>query len=357
VKTLKAIAMVMICSLAAMAAEAPKLQNAKVVAGNGANLAAEVQSAERDSNPSWVAWAVPMIAGEQQMCCFDSMNGMSTRCGCTLGNRNQSQFTGTTSDSQTRHLESPAFFYVFLRTEGGKVEEVRTFSADCPIDGDGMTVRWLGDARPADSVALLSSLVGQSAGEDRHDKVADSAVMAIAFTNDPSADAAIDKFLAASQPNWIRKKAAFWTAQLRDKAGLDKLIALMRNDGDDNFRSELTFDLSQSKLPQAQEELIRAAHQDSSSHVRGQALFWLAQKAGKKVAGAITDAIERDPDTEVKKKAVFALSQMPKEEGIPLLINVAKTNSNPAVRKQAIFWLGQSNDPKALDFIESVLKK
>jgi len=73
--------------------------------------------------------------------------------------------------------------------------------------------------------------------------------------------------------------------------------------------------------------------------------------------GAINDAIENDPDTEVKKRAVFALTQMPEGEGIPLLISVAKTNNNPDVRKQAVFWLGQSHDPRALDFIESVLTR
>jgi len=48
---------------------------------------------------------------------------------------------------------------------------------------------------------------------------------------------------------------------------------------------------------------------------------------------------------------------MPDNEGVPLLIEVARTNRHPEVRKQAVFWLGQSKDPRALDFIEEVLKK
>ena len=59
----------------------------------------------------------------------------------------------------------------------------------------------------------------------------------------------------------------------------------------------------------------------------------------------------------MKKKAVFALSQLPKDDGVPKLIEVAKTQRNPEVRKQAFFWLGQSHDPRALDYIESVLKQ
>ena len=69
------------------------------------------------------------------------------------------------------------------------------------------------------------------------------------------------------------------------------------------------------------------------------------------------DAIEDDPDTEVKKKAVFALSQMPKDEGVPKLIEVAREQTGiREVRKQAMFWLGQSGDPRALAFIEKILR-
>jgi HEAT repeat protein len=59
----------------------------------------------------------------------------------------------------------------------------------------------------------------------------------------------------------------------------------------------------------------------------------------------------------VKKKAVFALSQLPKEESVPQLVRVADTNSNFAIRKEALFWLGQTNDPRAIAYIEEVLKR
>ena len=67
--------------------------------------------------------------------------------------------------------------------------------------------------------------------------------------------------------------------------------------------------------------------------------------------------VEDDPETDVKKRAVFALSQLPKDDSVPQLIHVADTNSNPVVRKEAFFWLGQSQDPRALAFLEQVLKR
>lgn len=338
-------------------AEPPQLHHANLVTRNTADLAAEIRHIANEKQASWTVYAVPSVAPDQQMCCFNSFGGLGSSCGCALekqsGDRSIRNFEGTT----TAHLEPRPYFYVFLRDEGGAVQKVRSLSADCPIDADDMTVYWLGSQRPADSVAFLASLVGTAPQESQGDHLTDGAILAIAHTNDNSADQALDQFLTATEPYSIRKKAAFWIGQMRGKTGLKKLIAIMHNDSDQQFRAELTFDISQSKQPEAQEELLRVAHQDPSPHVRGQALFWLAQRAGKKVAGAIDDAIENDPDTEVKKRAVFALTQMPEGEGIPLLIRVANTNNNPVVRKQAVFWLGQSHDPRALDFIESVLTR
>jgi HEAT repeat protein len=54
---------------------------------------------------------------------------------------------------------------------------------------------------------------------------------------------------------------------------------------------------------------------------------------------------------------VFALSEMPHSEGVPLLIELARKHANPVVRKEAMFWLGESRDPRALEFIEQVLKR
>src|SRR5205823_1325668 len=222
---------------------------------------------------------------------------------------------------------------------------VRSFSSDCGIDAGGLPVNVLTGVKPAESIALLSALADRaSSGEDRHNRVLDGAISALAFHAAPEADTALDKFVAAGKPLRVREKAAFWLGTARGKHGLQTLLALTKSDSDDSFREKAVFPISQSKEPEAQPALIRMAREDQSSGVRGQALFWLAQKAGKKAAGTITDAVENDPDTSVKKKAVFALTQMPKEEGVPLLIQVAKTNKNPVVRKEAIFWLGQSRD-------------
>ena len=90
---------------------------------------------------------------------------------------------------------------------------------------------------------------------------------------------------------------------------------------------------------------------------RRSAVFWLGQAAEAAVDGAL-DSIAGDSgtDQEVRKQAVFALSQRRSEEAIPALIRIARTSRDPELRRTALFWLGQSNDPRAVDLFEEILR-
>jgi hypothetical protein len=338
-------------------AQQPNIQNAKLETRSaGAGLQAQVDSITRQGSAAWIAWSVPSVKGEHNMCCYSMHESVVTRCGCSLESGGMANIDESPKGLNPVKLEGSTDFSVFVRTEGGQVQKVRALGSECPVDAQNMPVYWLTGVKPSESVALLTSLAEKSASDGER-KPADGAVLSIALTNDPSADKALDNLIASDKPVWLRKKVAFWLGVERGKPGLDKLLALMESDPSDSFRRELVFPISLSKTLEAEAELIRIAKQDSSTRVREQAIFWLAQKAGNKAAAFLKDTVDNDPDTDVKKRAVFALSQMPKDEGIPLLIQVAKTNANPAVRKQAIFWLGQSHDARALDYIESVLKQ
>lgn len=337
-------------------AQQPNIQNAKLETRSAAGgLQAQVDSVARGGSAVWIAWSVPSIKPDADMCCYNMHNDTVYNCGCTLESGNVANISTNTQAAPVK-LEGSRTFNVFVRVEGGQVQKVKALGATCPVDAQNMPVYWLTDVKAAESVSLLRGLAEKS-GSDGEKKPADGAVLAIAMTNDASADAALDQLISANQPEWLRKKVAFWMGVQRGDAGLKKLLALMKSDSSDSFRKDLVFPISQSKSPEAEAELIRIARQDSSKGVREQAIFWLAQKAGKKAASFLKETVDNDPDTDVKKRAVFALSQMPKDEGIPLLIQVARTNANSAVRKQAMFWLGQSGDPRALDYIESVLKQ
>lgn len=105
-------------------------------------------------------------------------------------------------------------------------------------------------------------------------------------------------------------------------------------------------------------QLITLAHTATVPlDTRKHAIFWLGQAAGA-VATRGLDSIVRDDhgDIELRKQAVFALSQRPEEEGVPALIRIARSNPSGEVRRSALFWLGQSEDPRALELFEELLR-
>jgi HEAT repeat protein len=104
--------------------------------------------------------------------------------------------------------------------------------------------------------------------------------------------------------------------------------------------------------------LVRLARAtELPSETRRSAIFWLSQAAGKAAATALDSlAFDDKGDREIRKQAVFALSQRPDHEGVPALIRIARSNSDPQLRKTALFWLGQSEDPRALDLFEEILR-
>jgi HEAT repeat protein len=340
---------------AGVLAQAPRVVNARVeqrsaADGLGPTFDTIVASA---AGPAWIGYVVPAVAGQHLTCCNGITSGdWAGDCGpCRL----EGGTTPYSSSEPAVKLEGPRDIAVLYRVDARRLDRIRSGAADCALDAGGLPFYWVSDVRPADSIALLDRFVRVD-GQRETERVAKSALTAIALHADPGADRVLQQWLAAGRSLALRRDAAFWLGQTRGRAGFD---ALQRAAGDlsPEFRKHLTFALSVSRVPEALDVLFRMAREDQAPEVRGQALFWIAQKAGTKAAGAITEAIEKDPDTEVKRRAVFALSQMPKDEGVPRLIQVARNNANPAVRKQAMFWLGQSKDPRALAFFQEVLSR
>jgi HEAT repeat protein len=306
------------------------------------------------TSPAWIGYAVRAVPEQHQNCCYSSFeDGAGNRCcrGCALeGMKSGAPVTGTAAPIP---LEGTGDILVLYRIENHALDRIRTFSADCVLDGGGLLVHWLNGVSSVESVELLSRFVLEAGEEGRHRR--DPAITALALHADPAADQALETFVTPNQPESLREKAIFWLGSARGRRGYEVLRRIVTQDLSDHVREKAIFGLSVSREPQAVPAMIEVAKNDRSARVRGQALFWLAQKAGQKATEAITTAIDTDPDTDVKKKAVFALRQLPADEGVPLLIQVARTNKNPAVRKQAMFWLGQSQDPRAVRFFEEVL--
>lgn len=300
------------------------------------------------TEPAWIGYAVPGTSRGDGCCerCLER-DGSGSRCS------NGKEASPETASKGVVRLEAPEEIAVLFRVEAGAVGRIRTFPSRCAKDAAGRRIEWLTDVKPAESTALLASFVARGTGGE----LFESALAAIAFHADTSADALLDRFAAAGQALHLRKQATFWMGVARGRPGYLTLARLVREDAAPELREHVVFALTQSHEPAAVEAIIEVARHDSSPQVRGQALFWLGQKASRRSADILVSAVENDPEAEVKEKAVFALSQLPRDEGVPLLVHQARTNKDPRVRQKAMFWLGQSGDPRALRLFEEILAR
>jgi HEAT repeats len=345
------IAIVICASTLALLAQQPKVSNAQFTTEPiGGTLTATVDRFRHSTEQLWLGYEVAALPQSHLSTCSNWSDSSQMDDGCCgeyrLEETNYSVNGGPRSPLQQN-------IYVLLRLDHGQIIKVRPVMMGCRLDAGGIAFTWLTGAAAEDSVAFLSQLATQSNGA----RTVDGALLSLSYHATPKATDALYHIAASNAPMHLREQAAFWLGVQRGHEGFVALQSLEKKTTETAFREKLPFDFSQNSDPAAEDELVRMAKSDSEPKVREQALFWLAQKAGKRATAALNTAIQDDPESDVKKKAVFALSQLPKDESVPQLIHVADTNSNPAVRKEAFFWLGQSRDPRALAYLEQVLKR
>ena len=359
----------MVALMVTVAGQQPRITNGRLTAQPAGALAQSFRSlVTSQTDVAWIGYTVPVFDRERVMCCFWSGSSYMSGTFSGGGHNMQAAVCGLEPNEAGREitrrpaqspqgpvkLEGSERMVVLFRVAGGQVDRIRTFSEECELDAGGRPVLWLENVRPADSLALLETML--TATTERKDRVSNGALSAIAQHAEPAAGTLLERLARKSESTSLRGESLFWMSQRGDKNAERVITDALENDASAAVRKKAVFALSQLKGEAGVDALIRTAKTNTDTSTRGEAIFWLGQKAGAKASALITDRIENDPDTEVKKRAVFALSQLPKDEGVPLLIKVARTNANPAVRKQAMFWLGQSRDQRAIDFFAEILK-
>jgi hypothetical protein len=191
-------------------AQQPRLANAKFeTRAVTAGLEREFRSiASAESGAAWIGYAVRAIPGEHQTCCYSSFeDGAGNRCcrGCAL----EGARAGNTVSAMPGPvaLEAPGYIFVLFRIEGHAVDRIRTYSADCELDGGGLPFHWLTGVQPGESIALLSGFATQTDDGDRgRDRRSKPAIAAIALHADPAADQALEALLRRGARNLYGKK-------------------------------------------------------------------------------------------------------------------------------------------------------
>src|SRR5690349_5175230 len=88
-RTALIIRLLMVGLTASAVAQQPNIQNAKLETRSaGGGLQAQIDAVARGGAAAWVAWSVPSIKPEADMCCYNMHNDNVTSCGCALENGN-----------------------------------------------------------------------------------------------------------------------------------------------------------------------------------------------------------------------------------------------------------------------------
>jgi hypothetical protein len=135
------------------------------------------------------------------------------------------------------------------------------------------------------------------------------------------------------------------------------LRSLIASEKDSQTRQSFVTSLAQTRQPGTADALLALAQNDADPKVRAEAVYWYPQRAGAGAVNAVTAILDKDTDDNVKRRAVSGLGRLPNDQGVPTLIDLAKSpKSNPVVRKQAVTVLGQSKDPRAVAYLEQLLR-
>lgn len=361
-KGLLSAALFLICAILPIAAQTPPaslVQNGRVETKAASSIDREIAAVGTNAEPVWIAWREPMVDGEHNMCStwFSDRNGY-VRGDMLEPNENGMQPPKIAAPAGPVALEGGTNIIVLLRIVNGQIERMRSVSDDCPMDAGGRTFIWLTGITSAESLRFLGSYVRRdNMPLDQQRRYSDSAASAIALHRDPAADAILDR-IASSDPNTDnRRRAGTWLGQFRGAHGFATLRSLIASEKDSQTRQSFVTSLAQTRQPGTADALLALAQNDADPKVRAEAVYWYPQRAGAGAVNAVTAIIDKDTDDNVKRRAVSGLGRLPNDQGVPTLIDLAKSpKSNPVVRKQAVTVLGQSKDPRAVAYLEQLLR-
>jgi len=356
---------------AAGQAQAPpiQIQNGKVEVRKGTAIDREIASLvpARADEPVWLAWRAPMTAGDRDMCSWYVDQGGSIRgmfvddpvivAGNTLVANPRPQITAPAGPIP---LEAGTQVVMLARVVDRKVERLRTAGDDCPLDAGGRTVYLLDSVTPAESLRFLGTLATGPAPDkslvDTERAIALAAVRAIGYHREGSADALLDQIATSHRDTTVRRQAANTMGTHRGAAGVAALSRLIDAAKDVDARRQLVTSLGGSRDASAVTALRELA-KDPEAKVRSEAVYYTVIRGG---APAIPEAVRiagSDPDDAVRRRAVTAIGRLSPDVSTAPLIQLARTSTNAAVRKEAVSLLSTSKDPRAMAFMDELLKR
>lgn len=274
----------------AVAAQQPRLTNGTLTTQSaGSNLPQAFNTlVAGQTEIAWIGYSVPVSERGRMMCCWSSADGTSYFSGtvsgdapCCGGCRLEPATEGgmrapvATPQSGPVKLEGADRMVVLFRVVDRQVERIRSYSEDCALDAGGRPVTWLQDVRPAESVALLASLIGTET--TRKNRITSAALSAISMHADASAPMTIERLARSHAVPAVRGDAIFWLSQLAGAKVAGTITEAIANDPDTEVKKRAVFALSQLPRGEGVPLLIDVARKNPNPAVKKQAIFWLGQ--------------------------------------------------------------------------------
>jgi HEAT repeat protein len=343
------------------AAQQPQIQNGRVETRQASSISGEIATLGAGSaDPIWVAWREPVVDGRRAGCSWYSDDSFPNGIrGMVIESDNgpykPPQITAPTGPVP---LEAGTNVVVLARITNKRVERLRTFGDDCPLDANGRTVYWLNGITPAESLKFLEGLTHPDYAtmvRSGADNLVSGAMSAIAYHRDPAADAILDR-LAADPDSTVRRQAISQLGNNRGAHGFETLRRLLDSERAPDVRRSVVSALVQTRQPQTVEVLLAIARSDSDESIRADAVYYLPARGGDRMIPDVLKILASDGSTNVRQRAISGIGTLPGDAGVPTLIQLAKDSRDVVVRKQAVTVLGRSKDPRAIAFLQELLK-
>jgi hypothetical protein len=174
---------------------------------------------------------------------------------------------------------------IFFRVAGGRIDRIRFHSSDCALDANGSAVHWIDGVPGRASAALLRTLV-----DSDRERVAKSAVVALALHDDSTTDTLID-IAKHHKSAEVRGNALFWLGQRAGERAAATLRDAVDNDPEARVRERAVFGISQLPDDQSIPMLIELMKTHRSPGVRRKAAFWLGQKRDPRALAALEEIL------------------------------------------------------------------
>jgi HEAT repeats len=224
---------------------------------SGGALAGALREAGARKSPVWISYPVPMIAGQRRLC-FD-------------------QITTRRGGEDDLHLALPpsSEMVVYTRVNGTRIERIRTFTPDCPVDAGSTPIVRAQGVTAAESAAWLGAVA--AAPDADVNRVVEPALLALSLDDDPVALTKLISIARDDARTRVRGQALFWLADRAGERVMATIAGAIDNDPDLEVKKKAVFALSQMPRDEGVPKLIEVARTNRNPAVRKQAIFWLGQ--------------------------------------------------------------------------------